>query len=408
MTRRRVVVTGMSLITPLGLNLEESWAKLKAGVSGVKQGTRWDISQTPTKIAAELDPEFPKVVRKYTSRRFIRQTSRSGQVAMVLAKQLMADHDPGLDKLDRTRIGCIIGTGGSAGYDPEMMRVDDTWAVVRNMPNALAAWVAIEFGLEGSTYTVNSACASGADALGIAHTLIQSGRLEMAVSGGADAVVNFGTVHGFNQLLALSERNDEPEKASRPFDKNRDGFVLGEGGALVILESEEHAKKRGATILAEHAGYASTDEATNIMAPKEGGTGMAQTMTFAMKDAGVNPEEVAYISAHGTSTDHNDRCESQGIRLAFGPHADKLAVSSQKSMIGHSLGAAGAIEFVATLLSIRDGYATPTINYETPDPDCDLDYVPNVGREMAIDVALSNSFGFGGHNVTHVLRRYRG
>ncbi len=408
MTKRRIVVTGMSLITPLGLTLEESWEKLKAGVSGVKRGTRWDVSKTPTKIAAELDPNWPKFVRKYTSRRFIRQTSRSGQVAMVLAKQLMQAYDPGLDKLDRTRIGCIIGTGGSGGYDPDMMRVDDTWAVVRNMPNALAAWISIEFGLEGTTYTVNSACASGADALGIAHTLIQSGRLDMAVVGGADAVVNFGTVHGFNQVLALSERNDEPEKASRPFDKNRDGFVLGEGGGLVFLEAEEHARKRGAKILVEHAGYASTDEATNIMAPKKGGVGMAQTMTAAMKDAGVRPEEVAYISAHGTSTDHNDRCESQGIRRAFGAHADKLAVSSQKSMSGHSLGAAGAIEFVVTVLSMLEGYATPTINYETPDPDCDLDYVPNVGRAMEIDVAMSNSFGFGGHNVVHVLRRYRG
>ncbi len=408
MTKRKVVVTGMSLITSLGLDLEANWEKFKAGESGVRTGTRWDISQTPTKIAAELDPGFTKFVRKYASRRFIRQTSRSGQLAMVLARQLVQAYDPGLDKLDRTRIGCIIGTGGSGGYDPDMMRVDDTWAVVRNMPNALAAWISIEFGLEGSTYTVNSACASGADALGIAHTLIQSGRLDMAVVGGADAVVNFGTVHGFNQVLALSERNDAPERASRPFDKNRDGFVLGEGGGLVFLESEEHARKRGATILVEHAGYASTDEATNIMAPKEGGVGMAQTMTAALRDAGIDPDEVDYISAHGTSTDHNDRCESQGIRLALGERANKVAVSSQKSMIGHSLGAAGAIEFVVTVLSMLEGFATPTINYEVPDPDCDLDYVPNVGREMKIDVAMSNSFGFGGHNVTHVLRRYRG
>jgi 3-oxoacyl-[acyl-carrier-protein] synthase II len=254
---------------------------------------------------------------------------------------------------------------------------------------------------------VNSACASGADALGVAHTLITSGRLDMVIVGGADAVVNTGSILGFNHLMALSERNDEPERASRPFDKNRSGFVMGEGGGLVILESEEHALSRGAQIICEHVGYASTNEASNIMQPKEGGVGMGITMSAALEDAGMAPEEIQYVSAHGTSTGHNDRCESQGIRRAFGEHADKLAVSSQKSMVGHSLGAAGAIEFVVTALSIAEDFATPTINYETPDPDCNLDYVPNQGRSMVIDGAISNSFGFGGHNVSHVLRKYR-
>lgn len=407
MSRKKVVVTGMSLITSLGLNLDESWAGLKAGKSGVRRGTKWDLSMTPTKIAAELPAGFPELVRKYTSRRFTRQASTSGQLALVLAKQLVEKYNPNFANLNRRRIGVIIGTGGSGGYDPELFRQDDTWAVIKNMPNALVGWITMEFGLEGSAYTVNSACASGADALGVAHTLITSGRLDMVIVGGADAVVNTGSILGFNHLMALSERNDEPERASRPFDKNRSGFVMGEGGGLVILESEEHALSRGAQIICEHVGYASTNEASNIMQPKEGGVGMGITMSAALEDAGMAPEEIQYVSAHGTSTGHNDRCESQGIRRAFGEHADKLAVSSQKSMVGHSLGAAGAIEFVVTALSIAEDFATPTINYETPDPDCNLDYVPNQGRSMVIDGAISNSFGFGGHNVSHVLRKYR-
>lgn len=408
MSRKKVVVTGMSLITSVGLDLETSWAAMKAGKSGVIRGTKWDLSTTPTKIAAELPAGFPDMVRKYTSKRFMRQASYSGQLALVLAKQLVEKYDPNFAKLDRSRIGVILGTGGSGGYDPDTFKPDDTWAVIKNMPNAMAGWITMEFGLEGSAFTVNSACASGADALGVAHTLITSGRLDMVLAGGADAVVNRGSIMGFNHLMALSERNDEPTRASRPFDKNRNGFVMGEGGGMVFLESEEHALARGARILCEHPGYASTNEASNIMAPKEGGVGMAIAMRKALEDAGMSPEEIQYVSAHGTSTGHNDRCESQGIRRAFGAHADKLAVSSQKSMIGHSLGAAGAIEFVVSALSILDDFASPTINYETPDPDCDLDYVPNVGRQMEINAAISNSFGFGGHNTTHVLRKYRG
>lgn len=407
MSRDRVVVTGMSLITSIGLDLEESWEGLKSGRSGARVGTKWDITRTPTRIAAELSPEFPNLVRKYTSRRFMRQASSSGQLALVLAKQLVEKFNPGFDGLNRRRIGVIIGTGGSSGFDADQFKADDTWGVLKNMPNALAGWICMEFGLEGSSFTVNSACASGADALGVAHTLIKAGRLDMVITGGADAVVNASSIQGFNNLMALSESNDEPQKASRPFDKNRNGFVMGEGGGLVFLESEAHALARGAEIICEHAGYASTNEASNIMAPKEGGHGMAYTMSQAMADAEVKPEEVTYISAHGTSTGHNDRCESQGIKLALGEHAYRTPVSSQKSMIGHSLGAAGAIEFVVSAMSILHAYVTPTINYETPDPDCDLDYVPNVGRSLDVDVVLSNSFGFGGHNVTHVLRKYR-
>lgn len=285
--------------------------------------------------------------------------------------------------------------------------LDDTWGVLKTMPNALVGWIAIEFGLEGMAFTVNSACASAADALGVAHTMIRAGLLDMVITGGCDAVVNTGSMRSFNHLMALSERNNDPEHASRPFDKNRNGFVFGEGGGLVILESEEHALKRGANILCEHAGYASTNEATNIMAPKDGGSGMANTMRQALHDAEIAPEAVSYISAHGTSTGANDRCETMGIKGALGDHAYKVAISSQKSMTGHALGGAGGIEFVVCVLSILNDFVTPTINYEVPDPELDLDYVPNVGRSMNVDVVLSNSFGFGGHNVTHVLRKYR-
>lgn len=406
MKSKKIVVTGMSLITSVGLTMEETWSNLKAGKSGVKRGTKWNL-ETPTKIAAELPEGFEKLAKTYVSRRFMRQASATGQLALVLAKQLVEKYPVSFSDLDRRRIGVIIGTGGAAGYDANSMKPEDTWLVLKYMPNALAGWIAMEFGIEGSSFTVNSACASGADAINVAHIMLQSGKLDMVITGGADAVINFGSIIGFNNLMALSERNDEPHRASRPFDKDRNGFVMGEGGGLVILETEEHALKRGATILCEHTGCASTNEASNIMAPKEGGHGMAHTMTSAMEDAGIAPSSVAYISAHGTSTNHNDKCESQGIRIAFGEHADKLAVSSQKSMIGHSLGAAGAIEFVVAALSVINNYATPTINYETPDPDCNLDYVPNEGRSLVIDNALSNSFGFGGHNVTHVISKYK-
>ena len=404
MNRKKVVVTGLSLITSVGLNLEDSWTAMKSGRSGVRRGTRWNLEETPTRIAAELPEEFAAVARRYTRARFMRQSSRTGQLALVLAKQLVEQYAPRFETLNRRRIGVIIGTGGSSGNDPAQSDKNDTWGVLRTMPNALAGWICIEFGLEGSSYTVNSACASGADALGVAHTLITSGRLDMVITGGCDAVVSESAIHHFNHLMALSERNDAPERASRPFDKNRDGFVMGEGGALVILESEEHALARGANILCEHAGYASTNEATNIMAPREGGSGMGYTMTAALEDAGVRPEEVNYISAHGTSTGHNDRCETQGIKLALGDHARKVAISSQKSMIGHTIGAAGGIEFVISVLSILHNYATPTINYETPDPDCDLDYVPNVARNRSVKIAMTTSVGLGGHNSCLIFR----
>ncbi len=406
MSEDRIVVTGLSMITSLGLDLETTWEGLKNGRSGVRRGTRWALD-TPTTIAAELPAEFPTFARRYVKARFMRQSSRSGQLALVLAHQLFERHPTDFSALDRTRIGTIIGTGGSGGWDSSANADEDRWIVLKNMPNALAGWIAMGFGLEGPAFTVNSACASGADAIGVAHTLLKSGLVDMVVTGGSDAIVSRASIMGFNHLMALSEKNDEPEKASSPFDKNRGGFVMGEGGALLILEKESHAKARGATILAEHAGYASTNEASNIMAPKEGGVGMAHTMSLAIERAGIAPSDVDYISAHGTSTAHNDRSESQAIRQVLGEHADRVAVSSQKSMIGHCLGAAGAIEFVVSTLSILEGFATPTINYTTPDPECDLDYVPNVGRRMKIDTVLSNSFGFGGHNVTHILRRYR-
>lgn len=407
MSKNRVVVSGLGLVTSVGLDLDTSWANLKAGVSGAKTITRFSTEKNYTKFGCLLSPHFEEEVRKYAPRRLLRQTTATCQASFLAAHQMMRQYGIDYSGLDRTRIAVIIGTGGALdlGSDFET-EASNQYVIVKNMPNAVPARISMEWLLEGPSFTVSTACASGADAIGVAYTLIKAGVVDAVVTGGTDAVVNTYTIRGFNAVMALSERNDSPETASRPFDANRTGFVIGEGAGVLLLESEDHARRRGAKIICEHLGYASTCEASDIMRPKDGGVGMAHTMALALKNAGVRPEEVDYISAHGTSTPQNDRSETMAIKEVLGAQAKKVAVSSQKSMIGHSLGASGAIEFVVSAKIIEEGFLTPTINYETPDTDMDLDYVPNVGRKADVRVVLSNSFGFGGHNCTHVLGRY--
>lgn len=409
MSDNRIVVTGLGLVTSLGLDLDTCWQNLKDGKSGARTITRFDTAKNYTKFACLLPDDFPTALRKYAKRRFVRQTTATGQVAFMAAKQMVEQYNLDFDKMDRSRIGVIMGTGGAMDLGSDLeAEANNQYVIIKNMANAVAARIAMEFQLEGPAMVVATACASAADALGVAQKLIRAGVIDAAVTGGADAVVNPFTIQGFNAVMALSERNDDPAKASRPFDKNRDGFVFGEGAGLVFLESEAHAKARGANIICEHLGHASTCEAADIMRPKEGGAGMKITMEKALQDAGIAPEAVDYISAHGTSTPQNDRSETMAIKDVFGDHAHKLAVSSQKSMLGHAVGGSGGIEFVVTSKIIEEGFITPTINYETPDEGMDLDYVPNEGRESDVKVALSNSFAFGGHNCTHILGKYQG
>lgn len=327
------------------------------------------------------------------------------------ASGLQMDHE------DRTRSGCILGTGIGGIHEIEATKVVQLergadrispFFVPKMMSNAVAGQAALRFGLQGTCYVTVSACASSSHAIGQALRAIQYDEADIMLTGGSEAATTELGLGGFCALKAVSGRNDEPKRASRPFDKNRDGFVMGEGGAAIVLEELEHARRRGATILCELLGYGSTDDAYHITAPNENADGPQRAMVMALKDGGIRPDQVAYVNAHGTSTQLNDKIETLAIKRTFGDHAKKLAVSSTKSMTGHLLGASGAIELAATTLMMQHSRVHPTINYETPDPDCDLDYVPNVARELRVDFAISNSLGFGGHNTCLLLGRFTG
>jgi 3-oxoacyl-[acyl-carrier-protein] synthase II len=401
MSKQRVVVTGVGMVNALGTHVEECFSNMMAGQSGAAPIRFFDPSNHATKFACEVPAAFDAVLKKYASRRFIKQTLKFSQYGYVAARQMLEDYPVDWDKVDRERVGIPIGVSGAGVYGSPT----DTWAIVRCMSNALPAWISMEYGLEGPSFVVSTACASGADGIANAYRMIQSGEIDMAITGGADATITSDCVHGFNSLMALSERNNDPQRASRPFDKDRDGFVMGEGAGLCILETEEHALRRGAKILAELRGFSSTSEATNIVAPKDGGVGMVITMRKALKNAGMSPDEIDYISAHGTSTTQNDHNEALAIRELFGNR--RVMISSQKSQVGHCIGAAGGIEFVTTVLSVDRGMVTPTINLDNPDPEFqDMDFVPNEGRNAPVRAAISNSFAFGGHNCTLVVTRY--
>jgi len=410
--RRRVVVTGLGLVTPLGIGVEETWSALVAGKSGIGPITKFDASGMATRIAGE--------VKNFRAEEFIpaKEVRRMDDfVVYALAASRMAV-DAARLKINGSfaeRVGVVIGCGlGGLRTIEKFHRVlmeegprkVSPFFIPMLIANMAPGQISIAFGAKGPNISIETACAAGSHAVGDAFKLIQSGVADAMITGGVEATVTPLAVSGFNAMRAISTRNDEPEKASRPFDRDRDGFVLAEGSGILILEALDHALQRGTPILAEILGYGLTADAYHIAAPAPFGEGMARCIKMALDDAGLTPGDVDYINAHGTSTDLNDKCETQAIKTVFGEHSYKLAVSSTKSMTGHLLGGAGGVEAAFTVLTLHRGVIPPTINYENPDPDCDLDYVPNASRRADVRVALSNSFGFGGTNATLVFRRY--
>jgi 3-oxoacyl-[acyl-carrier-protein] synthase II len=400
----KVFITGMNIISSLGVDLPTNWDNLVAGKSGVKLITHFDPSESLTKIAAQVPPAFEEISRNYIKKRAGSQMTRVTKMALTCAKMAVEHSGIQFGELDRNRCGVILGivNAGNSSVEKDTT-VQNT--IFKSMTNSMAAWISLEYSLYGPAFSVNTACASSAYAIGLGYEMIRNGQLDIVIAGGADSIINKEEIAGFNSLYALSVQNDPPEKASRPFSADRDGFVIGEGSGMVILESETSARKRNAKLYAELAGYAFTSEGYNIMAPLTDGEGMAVTMEKAICNAGIQKDEVGYINAHGTSTELNDKFETMAIKKVFGDHARNLAISSSKSMIGHTIGAAGAIEAIITVLSLETGILTPTINLDHPDPDLDLDFVPNQSRNQQAYVALSNSFGFGGHNASLIFRK---
>ena len=409
---RRAVVTGLGAITPIGNDAASFWASLLAGTSGVGPITAYDASAEEVRIAAQVKDFDPATWMDFKQ---ARRMSRFSQFAVAAAAQAIADADLEITDGNRNDIGVIVNTGGGGIGDVAIgervfleqggKRVSP-FMVPMLSPSMAACQISIQNGLHGPVIASVAACASGVQALIDAQRLIEHGDVEVVLAGGTESAILPVAFAALANMGALSKRNDDPAGASRPFDGNRDGFVFGEGAAVLTVESAEHAEGRGARIIAEVAGGAMTGDAFHISAPDPTGEGAARAMTRALRDAGIAPDEVDYIVAHGTSTPLNDATETKAIHAAFGEHAAHVAVSSNKSMIGHTLGAAGAISAVAAVCAIRDGMIPPTINYETPDPACDLDYVPNTARKGPVETAIINGFGFGGQNAVAVFRRY--
>jgi 3-oxoacyl-[acyl-carrier-protein] synthase II len=401
---RKVVVTGMNILTSLGLDLKSSWENMIAGKNGVKKITLFDPAGLQTQIAAQLPDTFEEYANGYVRKRMADQTTRVTKMCYVCARDAVVNAGIDFETLDKTQCAVILGVVSTANTSTEKGTTSKN-RVLKSMNNSMSAWISLDYKLLGPNFTVASACASSAYAIGIAYDMIKSGAADLIITGGADSAINREEIEGFNELYALSV-NPDPETACRPFSRDRDGFVIGEGAGILILESEESALKRNAKIYAELAGYALTSEAYNIMAPMKDGEGIMLTIEKALKNAGVNPDEVDYINAHGTSTTLNDRYETMAIKKVFGERANRIPVTSTKSMIGHTIGAAGAIEAVVTIMSINNSILTPTIHYDFPDPDLDLDWVPNTARKCEVSTAVSNSFAFGGHNASLVLKKY--
>jgi len=411
--RRRVVVTGLGMITPLGATVETSWAGLTAGKSGIGPITRFDAKDLETRIAGEVHDFDPLA---YMERKEAKRADRFAQFAIATAGQSIKDAKLDITKDLAPRVGVTFGSGiGGVEtlvdniliHDRDPRRVSPFMIPMMIMDMA-AGEVAMKYGPKGPNLATVSACASSAHAIGEAADTIRRGQADVMLAGGSEAGLIKVAIGAFNAMHALSRRNDEPQKASRPFDKERDGFVFSEAAACLVLEEEEFAKARGAHIVAEISGYGTTADAYHVTAPPAGAEGAVRAMRMAMADAGVEPSRIGYVNAHGTSTQANDGAETAALKTAFGEHARRLPISSTKSMTGHTLGAAGAIEAVICILAMRDGVLPPTINQEVPDPACDLDYIPNTARNADVGYSLSNSMGFGGHNVALVIRRRNG
>lgn len=411
--KKRVVITGMGAVTPVGIGTAAFWQALIAGKSGIDRITRFDPSEYATQVAGEVKDFDPT---QYIEKKEAKRMDRCTQFAVAAAKMAFADAGIDFEKEDRSRMGTLIGTGiGGIDtlhdqyktlFDKGPGRVSPFFVpmMIANMP---AGQTSITFGLEGPCTCVVTACATGTNAIGDAFKVIQRGDADVMIAGGTEAAVSPAAVAGFCAMKAMSTRNDEPQKASRPFDADRDGFVMGEGAGLLVMETLEHALARGARIYAEVIGYGTNADAYHITAPAPEGAQAAKCMAMALKDAGIEPNAVDYINAHGTSTPLNDKNETLAIKALFGEHAKQLKVSSTKSMTGHLLGASGGIEAIAATLAVVNNIVPPTINLENPDPELDLDYVPNKAQEQVVNVALSNSFGFGGHNATILVKKYQ-
>jgi 3-oxoacyl-[acyl-carrier-protein] synthase II len=408
----KIVITGMGTVNPLGKSVEESWKNAVEGKSGIAPITLFDPEDFPVKLAGEVKDFQPS---DFMLAKEARRRDRFEQLSAAAAQEAIQHAGIDVDRDRANRMGVIVSSaiGGlqSIADNIEILltegnRKASPFIIPQLMANGAASFIAIDHQFQGPSFSVASACASGADAIGIAKMLIQSGVIDVAITGGSDATVTEITVAAFGKLRALSHRNELPARTPQPFDKNRDGLVIGEGAAVLVLEKESGAKSRGANIHAELAGYGSTADAYHITAPLDSGIGGAKAINIALEDAQINANDIGYISAHGTATVLNDKSETKAIKAAFGRQAYHIPISSTKSMTGHMMGATGALEAIFCILAIRDGVIPPTINYETPDPECDLDYVPNEAREAKISCASSNAFGFGGHNAVLVVKEY--
>ena len=411
--KRRVVITGLGVIAPNGVGKENFWSALEKGTSGVRGITRFDPSPFPTRFAGEVDFD----PTQYIAPKRLKRMDRTSHLAVSAAK--MAVEDAGLDikSEDPERIGVMIGTA-MAGHGLILEQHDrflqkgpmkiGAFTAIASFPDAPSSQISIELGINGPSFSIATACSSASDAMGYAFNAIRNKGLDMIIMGGADSPIFAPILGAFCVLRALSKRNDEPEKASRPFDKTRDGFILGEGAGILILEDLEHARKRNAHIYGEILGFGMTCDAYHMTKPEPSGKQAIRALRSALEDAGIKIKDVRYVNAHGTSTFLNDRNETFVLKEIFGEHAHDLAVSSIKSMIGHLIGAAGSVELIGGLMALENGIIPPTINYEVPDPECDLDYVPNEARRQEVDIMLKNSFGFGGKNSALVVRKYKG
>lgn len=411
---KRVVVTGLGVVTPIGLDVGEFWRAMMDGKSGAGPITYFDVSKYDTKFACQVKGLDPL---KYLDRKSVQRMDLFTQYAMAAAAQAVEDARLDFEKVDRDRVGVVVGSGigGMWTYQRQQETVFANNGPERISPffvpmmisDIAAGYISMRYKVKGPNYATTSACATSSHAIADAAMLIQRGDADMMITGGAEAAICPMGIGGFNAMKALSIRNDDPMHASRPFDAKRDGFVMGEGGGILVIESYEHAVRRGAKILAELAGFGLTADAYHITQPAPGGEGAVRAMRLCLQDAGLKPEDIDYINAHGTSTPFNDKSESKAIKAVFCEHAYKLHVSSTKSMTGHLLGAAGGVEAIATVLAIMNDTLPPTINYEFPDPECDLNYVPNRPIEKTVNAAISNTFGFGGHNASLLFTKFR-
>ena len=415
MSKRRIVITGIGAVTPLGLDVPTTWENLIAGKSGVSPITSWDASKYDCRFAAQVKDFEPR--KHFFNEKDARRADRYAQLAMAAAKEAVKHGGLDPEKLDLDRVGVLVGSGigglTALGDQSEILLTKgpgrvSPFLIPMMISNMAAGLISMEFGFAGPNFSVVTACATSNNCIGEAWRLIRDNEADVILAGGSEAACVPLGIGGFAAMRALSTRNDEPERASRPFDKDRDGFVMGEGAGVCIVEELEHAKKRGAHILVELTGYGLSADAYHMTSPAPGGIGAVKAMQHTLKRAGIPLDKVDYINAHGTSTPVGDVTETEAIKTVFGEHARKLAISSTKSMTGHLLGAAGAAELIFCIKAIEHNIVPPTINLDNPDPGCDLDYVPHKAREMRVDAALSNSFGFGGHNASLLVQRFVG